>query len=156
MGISAKLVYICVACAILTLSFTTVLAVPTISLSWYKNNGYGLGNDIGGQWTITAVASSDVTNVEFYLNGNLQQNDTSTPFAWAFNTADYSLGTHTIKAVAYNIEGQTAMTEAERNFVEYSMNILWVIIGVAVAIVAISTVVAIYRIRKSDAKKMQG
>ncbi len=90
------------------------------------------------------------------MDGNLQQNDTSTPFAWSFNTADYSLGTHTIKAVAYNIEGQTAVTEADRNFVEYSTNILWVIIGVAVAIVAISTLVAIYRIKKTDTKKMQG
>jgi hypothetical protein len=143
-----------VVCIILALSFTTVLAAPTINLNWYKNNGYGMGDDIGGQWTITAVTSSDVTSVEFYLDSNLQQNDTSTPFTWAFNTADYRSGTHTIKAVAYNIEGQTVTTQVERNFVEYSMNLFWVITGVVVAVLAISVVVAVYRIRKTDARRM--
>lgn len=154
MRTSAKLVYLCVVCPILLLSLTTVLAAPTINLSWYKNNGYGMGVDIGGQWTITAVASSDVTSVEFYLDNNLQQKDTSAPFTWSFNTADYSLGTHTIKAVAFNVEGQTVMTQVERNFVEYSMNLFWVIIGVVVAVLAISVIVAVYRIKKSGAKRM--
>lgn len=145
---STKFVNICAICAILAFSFLTVFAAPTISLSWYKNNGFGMGDDIGGQWTVTAVASSDTTRVEFYLDSNLQQNDTSAPFTWSFNTADYSLGAHTIKAVAYSIDGQTAMTQVERNFVEYSMNLFWVIIGIVVAALAISVVVAVYKIRE--------
>ena len=148
MRLSIKLSYICMICAALALSSTAVLAAPTISLSWYKNNGYGLGNDIGGQWTITAVTSSDVTRVEFYLDSQLQQNDTLTPFSWAFNTADYSLGSHNIKTVAYTSDGQTMTAQAERNFVEYSTNLLWIITGVIVAVVAISIVVALYWVRK--------
>jgi hypothetical protein len=129
-------------------------ASPTVSLQWYKNNGYGLGNDIGGQWTITADTSSDVTQVEFNLDNQLQQNSTQAPFQWAFNTADYSLGTHAIKAVAYNAQGQTAQTEANRNFVEYSTtNTFGVIIGVAVAVIAIAVIVAVYRINKQNKGK---
>jgi len=131
-----------------------VQADPTLSLKWYKNNGYGMGNDIGGQWTLTADASSDVNRVEFYLDNQLQQNSTQAPFQWAFNTADYSLGTHTIKAVAYNAEGQTATATAERNFVEYSAtNIFGLVIGVAVAVIAIALVVAVYRIKKESKNK---
>jgi hypothetical protein len=152
---TAKLVFICLICAILALSFTNVLATSTVSLSWYKNNGYGMGNDVGGQWTITADASPDVTSVGFYLDSNLQQNDTAAPFTWAFNTADYSLGTHTIKVVAYNFEGQTVSTQVERNFVEYSMNVFWVIIGGVVAMFAVLFIFAVYRVMKGDAKRSQ-
>ncbi len=156
MRLTVKLVGICLVCVVIALSVTAVLATPTVSLSWYKNNGYGMGNDIGGQWTITAVTSSDVTRVEFYLDNQLQQNDTSTSFNWAFNTNDYSLGTHTIKAVAYNAEGQTATAQADRNFVEYSMNLFGIIIGVIVSVMAILLVTLLYRVRKKEAKKTKG
>jgi Bacterial Ig domain len=129
-------------------------ASPTVSLQWYKNNGYGLGTDIGGQWTITADTSSDVTRVEFYLDNQLQQNSTQAPFQWAFNTADYSLGAHTIKTVAYNTQEQTATAEANRNFVEYSAtNIFGLIIGVTVAVIVIAVAVAVYRIKKQNKDK---
>jgi hypothetical protein len=129
-------------------------AGPTVSLHWYKNNGYGLGNDIGGQWTVTADTSSDVTRVEFYLDNQLQQNSTQAPFQWAFNTADYGLGVHNIKAVAYNAQGQTSTAEANRNFVEYSAtNIIVLIIGVTVAIIVVAALVAVYRIKKQNKDK---
>jgi hypothetical protein len=127
---------------------------PTVSLHWYKNNGYGLGNDIGGQWTISADTSSDVSRVEFYLDNQLQQNSTQAPFQWAFNTADYILGTHTIKAVAYNDQGQTTTTQANRNFVEYSAtNIFGIIIGATVTVITLAVAVAVYRIKKQDNNK---
>lgn len=153
MKFNTKLTGLCIACIILAISSAAVMANPTVSLSWYKNNGYGLGNDIGGQWTITAEVSSDVTHVEFFLDNQLQQNATSAPFKWSFNTADYSNGTHTIKAIAYNAEGQSATVQAERNFVEYSTNILVVIFGVVVVVIAVSLVAALTWVRKKEAKK---
>ncbi len=152
MGLNAKFVGICLVCIILGVASTS-LAAPTLSLSWYKNNGYGMGGDVGGQWTITGVASSDVTRVEFYLDDTLQVNDTSTPFSWAFNTGNYSLGTHTIKAVAYDDAGQTATAEATRNFVEYSTDIFWIIIGVIVVVMVIALAVSLYWVRRKEAKK---
>src|SRR5512139_800008 len=75
-------------------------AKPSIDLVFEKNNGYGVGNDIGGLWTVSAHVSSDVKYVEFYLDGQLQQNDTLAPFSWQFDTTNYSTGSHAIKAVA--------------------------------------------------------
>ena len=152
MRLNAKFVFICLTCIVLALS-STVLAAPTLSLSWYKNNGFGMGNHMGGQWTLTAVTSSDVTRVEFYLDNNLQENKTSAPFNWAFNTRNYSLGTHTIKAVAYDATEQTATAEATRNFVEYSNDLLWIIIGVIVVVMAVVLVIALFMVRRKDAKK---
>jgi NADH:ubiquinone oxidoreductase subunit K len=146
----------CTVFTVLTLlcGAATAQAAPTLSLNWYKNNGYGMGNDIGGQWTITAVTSADVSRVEFYLDNQLQQNSTQAPFKWAFNTADYSLGAHTVKAVAYAAEGQTGTVQADRNFVEYSAeNVFGVVIGVFVAVIAIALVVAVYRIKKQTKNK---
>jgi len=151
--LSIKLAYIFMICVALSLAFTAVLAAPTISLSWYKNNGLGFGNDIGGQWIITAVTSSDVTRVEFYLDNQIQQNGTSAPFSWDFNTADYNLGPHTIKIVAYNIEGLNVTAQADRNFVEYSTNLFWITIGVIVAVLVISLVIALYWVRKKEPKQ---
>jgi hypothetical protein len=133
----------------------TAVAAPTISLSWYKNNGYGLGDDIGGEWTVTADVSSDVTRVEFYLDNQLQQNSTASPFQWNFNTADYSLGEHTIKAVAYNAEDQTSTTQADNNFVEYSTDFLWIILVVVIIAVAVSLVASLFWVRKKEAKKQR-
>jgi len=48
-------------------------------LSFEKNNGYGLGNSIDGLWTVNAELSPEVQRVEFYLDGDLKQNDTSAP-----------------------------------------------------------------------------
>jgi hypothetical protein len=129
-------------------------AAPTISLSFYKNNGYGLGNDIGGQFTANAAVSQDVVRVEFYLDGQLVQNDTDKPFSWAFNTGDYSLGEHTIEVVAYDGANQTATVSATRNFTSYSSDsVLIIIVAVVIVVVVVGLAVAVYRIRKYNRQK---
>ena len=150
MKLTKKLAYICVVSLVLALSTSIVLAAPSVSLNWYKNNGYNdFGNSIGGEWTITADVSSDVNRVEFYLDDTMQQNVTSTPFKWAFNTADFSLGDHTIKAVAYDATGENTTAQADRNFVEYSAtDTLWIIFGTIVTVMVIILFVALYRVRK--------
>ncbi|MCW4001275.1 MAG: Ig-like domain-containing protein [Candidatus Bathyarchaeota archaeon] len=153
MKLSTKLVCICIICTVLAVSSAAALAAPTASLSWYKNNGYGMGNDIGGQWTLTAEVSSDVERVEFYLDDELQQNITASPYKWSFNTADFSLGEHTVKAVAYNAQGQTFVAQADRNFVEFSLGSIWVIIAVVIVAVAVSLVALLMWVNKKEAKK---
>jgi hypothetical protein len=124
-------------------------AKPSIDLGLEKNNGYGMGNDIGGLWTVSAHVSSEVTYVEFYLDGQLQRNDTFTPFSWQFDTSNYSAGSHAIKAVAYDPLGDTAFLQVERNFQETSTETVTVIIiGIVVAIVVASIGFALYRTRE--------
>jgi hypothetical protein len=135
-----------------------VVAKPSIDLSFYKDNGYGFGDDIGGLWTITAHVSSDVQYVEFYLDNQLQQNDTSTPFTWQFNTSNYTSGQHALKAVAYDSQGETAFQQVTRNFQQTSTEtVTTTIIAITAAvIVVIVLVVAGLSLRKSRSKKEKG
>ena len=126
-------------------------AKPSIDLGFEKNNGYGMGNDIGGLWTVSAHVSSEVVYVEFYLDGQLQLNDTSVPFSWQFDTSNYSPGSHAIKAVAYDSLDDTAFLQVERNFQETStQTITSIIIAIAIAITVTAFGFALYRAKKGN------
>jgi hypothetical protein len=127
---------------------------PSLSLSFYKDNGYGIGNDINGFFTANAAVSPDVVRVEFYIDGQLVQNDTSAPFSWSFNTNNYTLGTHTIEALAFDSVNQTATASESHNFVGFPTGFVVAIIAIIVVALVVSLVVAIYKIRKHDKQKV--
>jgi hypothetical protein len=139
------LLLICIATSLIAFM---VEAKPSIDLSFEKNNGYGLGDSIGGLWTVNAVVSPEVQRVEFYLDGQLKQNDTSAPFSWQFDTSNYSPGSHAIKAVAYDSLGDTAFLQVERNFEEKStQTITGILIAIAIAITVAAIGFALYRVK---------
>lgn len=142
-------------CIFLALSVFTgaVAAAPSLRLDFYKDNGYGMGEDMQGQWTINAVVSSDVVRVEFYLDNQLQKNATLTPFSWSFNTADYNENKHVFTAIAYDSTGAIAESERQANFAGFPVNFVAAIIGIIVAVTVVALVVSVYRIRKFNAKK---
>ena len=125
-----------------------VAAKPSLSLSFYKNNGYGMGNDINGLFTVNTQVSADVEYVEFYLDGQLQLNDTAAPFSWPFDTNNYTLGLHTIKVVAYDSPGEQTTAERQPNFVEFPIMFVVGIISLVVVGAVVSTVVAMIRAQK--------
>jgi hypothetical protein len=135
-------------CITTMMLFSLAEAKPSIDLVFEKNNGYGIGNDIGGLWTVSAHVSQEVVYVEFYLDGQLQQNDTSAPFSWQFDTSNYSPGSHAIKAVAYDSLGDTALLQVERNFQETSTEtVMGIIIAIVIAIIVVAIGSALYRTR---------
>ena len=135
-------------CVTTMLLFSLAEAKPSIDLGFEKNNGYGIGNDIGGLWTVRAHVSSEVVYVEFYLDGQLQLNDTSAPFSWQFETSNYSPGSHAIKAVAYDSLGDTAFLQVERNFQETSTEtVMGIIIAIVIAIVVAVIGLTLYKLR---------
>ena len=135
-------------CITTMLLFPLADAKPSIDLGFEKNNGYGMGDNIGGLWTVSAHVSSDVAYVEFYLDGQLQLNDTSTPFSWQFDTSNYSPGSHAIKAVAYDSLGETSFLQVERNFQETSTEtITTIIIAIVIAIIVVAIGFALYKTR---------
>jgi ABC-type sugar transport system permease subunit len=138
---------------VLSCTATYISAAPSLSLSWYKDNGYGMGSDIGGYFTVNTNVSPDVVYVEFYVDDELQLNDTVAPFSWSLNTGNFTDGTHTIKAVAYDSIGETAIAEAQRNFVEYSMNFLIIVFVIVVVVLAVSLVAALVWAKKKEAKR---
>lgn len=128
-------------------------ATPSLRLSWYKDNGYGMGNDIGGYFKVNTEISPDVVYVEFYVDNELQFNDTFAPFSWSFNTGSYTLGTHAIKVIAYDSTGVTATAVAERNFVEFSTNFLLIIFVIVVVVLVVSLVAGLLYAKKKDEKR---
>ena len=102
---------------------TSVEAKPTLNLNFYKDNGYGMGSDMNGEWTINTDVSSDVQYVEFYLDGQLQLNDSSTPYSWNFNTGSYSEGQHTIKVVAYDAAGRVSYSRETIKLCRVPLNV---------------------------------
>lgn len=141
----------------LTLIFTVVFlfgtvaeAKPSIDFEFYKNDGYGMGDDIGGVWTITAKVSTDVQYVEFYLDDQIQQKDTTAPYSWQFNTLNYPVGSHAIKAVAYDSSGSSAMLQVTRDFQDTpTLTVMTPIIAAVIIIVAVACGFAIFRVIKT-------
>jgi ABC-type transport system involved in multi-copper enzyme maturation permease subunit len=134
-------------------SIAIVAAKPSLSVSFYKNNGYGMGNDVNGQWTINTEVSDNTTHVEFYLDNQLQLNDTTAPYQWEFTTETFNEGTHTLKLVAYDASGETAIFENQKNFVGFPMTFVVGIISVVVVVFVIALIISAYRIKKEAAKK---
>ena len=130
-----------------------VNAEPTITITFHKDFGYSsFGNDAQGNWTVQATVSQDTVRVEFYLDNQLQLNDTEAPFAWSYNTDNYPLGLHTFKAVAYDANGNEAVAEAQQNFVKFPMDFFIIIIAVVVVSVLVAVIVAVIKIKKTNKK----
>jgi hypothetical protein len=145
-----KLFSLLIIAAVVAMPILVADANPTVSLSLYKDNGYGLGNDIAGLWTLKTSVSADTAYVEFYLGDQLQQNTTASPFSWQFDTANYPIGEHTLRAVAYDSAGISATDQVTRNFVENNTSgIVTLVIAVTVAIVVVAVAIAVYRIKKT-------
>src|SRR5512135_1585763 len=145
---SKIIVYLILICTAAMLMCSLAEAKPSIDLGFEKNNGYGFGNNIGGLWTVSAHVSSEVQYVEFYLDGQLQQNDSSAPFTWQFDTTNYSPGSHAIKAVAYDSLGDTAFLQVERNFQETSTGtITGIIVAIVIAVIVAAIGIVLYSTR---------
>lgn len=147
---TTKLLSILLLASFAAMPLLTAAAAPTLSLNLNRDYGLGMGNDIAGLFTLKAEASSNTSYVEFYLDNQLQQNDTAAPYSWQFNTGNFTLGEHTLKAVAYDSSGESQTKEITPNFVEDSTNsILLITIAVAAVVTVIAVAVAVYRIKKN-------
>ncbi|NLB76840.1 MAG: hypothetical protein GX799_10315, partial [Crenarchaeota archaeon] len=76
--------------------------------------------------------------------------DSSVPYSWQFNTSNYTIGKHTITAIAYDSSSQTEMTSIQRNFVQDHTDTVIIIVVISVIIsLIIATAFALYKIRKN-------
>ena len=78
---------------------------PTIEIT---NPSYGAV--VSRTVTIRANASDDVEidRVKIYIDENLVKTDSSSPYSHNWDTTQYSVGSHTIKVICYDIANQTA------------------------------------------------
>jgi|GEM_PF-1066684 len=130
------------------------IELPVVILNLYKNSGFGSDNSIDGRWTVNAATSQNISYVEFYLDTELQYNDTFAPFSWFFDTQNYPQGYHTIQVIAYDVYGQSATASVERTFVGFPVFTVVAVVVVAVVGFVFLLVVSWFWI-KSRAARMR-
>jgi hypothetical protein len=122
-----KITHLTAVCLILLASSLTVAsAETTLQLDWTQNSGFNMKTGITGTWTIkpTLIDNNTIANtsyVEFYLDNQLQANQTTAPFTWSFDTANYAEGTHTVKVITVNEAGEAAVAEEQRVFTGFPL-----------------------------------
>lgn len=88
---------------------------PTISQQ-PKMNGNDItnGQTVSGTVSLAATASdaSGIASVEFLVDGNPVNSDTTSPYQYDWNTAGVTNATHTISSRATDTKGNTATTSA--------------------------------------------
>jgi flagellar basal body-associated protein FliL len=60
---------------------------------------------------------------------------------------------HTISVVAYDAAGEHATAESQRNFVDFPLTFIIIIISVVVVSVIVSSIIAIVWLKKQEAKE---
>ncbi len=89
---------------------------PAVSITAPLN-----GATVVGTVSVTATASDNVgvTKVEFYLDGVLKSTDTTSPYAWSWDSTTASNGSHSLTAKAYdaalNVGTSTAVSVTVNN-----------------------------------------
>lgn len=79
----------------------------TLTLSLIKLYGYnGFGGDIQGSFRLVASGPTNLVSVNFFLDDVLIGSTDQDPFQIQFNTNNYSVGSHTFFAVAYDTRGE--------------------------------------------------
>jgi hypothetical protein len=79
---------------------------PTLSLGLIRNFGYGGLGKIQGNFTLRVVdPPDDLTEVSFYLNGELMEVVTEAPFQTKFRTSDYPDGENIMSAEGVRKDG---------------------------------------------------
>ena len=62
-------------------------------------------------FSVNATDNRSIKQVDFYVDSILQNTDTTSPYAWNWNTSNYSNGIHTIKAVAIDTSNLDATAQ---------------------------------------------
>ncbi len=82
---------------------------PTTSITAPAN-----GASVAGTVNVTASATDNigVAKVEFYLDGVLQSTDTTSPYAWSWNSTTATNTSHSLASKAYDAASNSAMSTA--------------------------------------------
>jgi len=74
----------------------------------------GAGATVSGTVSVTASASDNVgvTSVELYLDNVLQSTDTTSPYAWSWNSTTATNGSHSLTSKAYDAAGNVGTSTA--------------------------------------------
>ncbi|HNT52496.1 MAG TPA: S8 family serine peptidase, partial [Candidatus Syntrophosphaera sp.] len=84
---------------------------PTLPVCQITAPVNGSTHDLNSTISVAATASDPdgyIVSVAFYVDNVLKDTDSSSPYAWNWNTTGYSAGSHEIKAIATDNSSNTA------------------------------------------------
>lgn len=79
---------------------------PVLELRLSRDNGFGLGNQMQGNFSYRVSGPETLIRVEYLMDGEIIGESTEEPFRFRFVTDDYELGLHEMSAVGYTADGQ--------------------------------------------------
>jgi subtilisin family serine protease len=85
---------------------------PTVSISSPAG-----GATVSGSISVQGTATDNigVTSIQFYVDGQVLNNGSTSPFSFALNTVNYTNGTHTIKVAASDAAGNVGSASISVN-----------------------------------------
>lgn len=101
------------------LIISALAATPTPSVEGYRlglrrNFGYGGGSQIRGDFTLSLIPETGVSQVTFLMDGQPLATLTAPPFRFRFNTGNYPLGWHELSAEVTTTDGRVLQTLPRR------------------------------------------
>ena len=98
----------CLCAALITaLAGDSALAqAGNLTIGLHRDFGYGLGDQIQGNFTLSARGPGDLVHVSFLLDGQEIGAATQAPFQISFNTDTFSTGRHVFSATGRTPAGQ--------------------------------------------------
>ncbi|MEI8086717.1 MAG: T9SS type A sorting domain-containing protein, partial [Paludibacter sp.] len=63
-------------------------------------------------FSVSATSTLPISKVEFYIDNALLSTDLIYPYSYLWNTRNYSVGAHTLKAIAYDAQGSSTVSQA--------------------------------------------
>jgi hypothetical protein len=130
-----------------------------LKISLSRDFGYSSGTGrIQGMFTIHVKGPENLTRVVFFMDGKPMGEDTEAPFKLQFDTGQFSLGEHVIRAVGTTSDGQELPSnEIRATFAtpeeswQVGAAILVPVLGLVVGIMALTFVVSMVSARRRGA-----
>jgi hypothetical protein len=91
----------------------SVYSAPTLKLiSPYltPDSGWVVRGAIS--FSVSATSTLPISKVEFYIDNLLVNKDLTYPYSYLWNTRNFSVGTNTLKAMAYDSQGSSTVSQA--------------------------------------------
>jgi hypothetical protein len=110
---------------------------PVLQLRLSRDNGYGLGNQMQGNFSYRVSGPDDLVRVEFLMDGEVIGEATEEPFRLNFVTDDFDLGRHEMSAVGFTVDGDRLESNTfigEFVSPEVTNRFVFVVVGFAVVV----------------------
>jgi hypothetical protein len=93
-----------------TTTTSSIANSPTV-ISGYRLNvsrlfGYSSGNQIKGSFQLSVIGSSNISTVDYILDGQVMTTVNTAPFQLNFQTETYPFGMHTLSAIITTTDGR--------------------------------------------------